>query len=189
MTQALKKSMITFFAAVAFFVFIALPAKAQCDAVQLIHGADKYNKQVCDAYKASASGQDQKALTLFLAASREPLFELPNSHLFAPIAREYARLGDFNKAKTYLEYDNLALLWEIGIVSCSEDQKNLLKGGLNLNTTEANYMTRVVCGAALDDYTYFGNRNAEDFVATANAILRHAALRKEIEKLKASIKK
>src|ERR1035441_9365099 len=91
---------------------------AQCVVPELVKGADRYNELVCKAYKASRSGDDRKALDLFLAASEQPVLESPNIRLFPEIAKTYAKLGRFHEADQYLKYDNLSVLWMIGIVRC-----------------------------------------------------------------------
>jgi len=162
-------------------LFVTASASAQCNAVELIHGANKYNKLVCDGYAASATKNPHKALDLFLEASTRPLFEIPNTLLFGQIAKAYAEVGDFPKAETYLQYDNLSLLWEIGIVRCNEEETGLVQDGQPLTSAEAKHVTNVVCGAAFDDFTDFSDRSVEDFVPVANAILQHRKLRRAIE--------
>ncbi|HLW81237.1 MAG TPA: hypothetical protein VKS20_04270 [Candidatus Acidoferrales bacterium] len=155
-------------------------AMAQCKATELVRGAGKYNKLVCDAYAQRSAKHFQQALSLFLTASREPLFEVPNIQLLAPIAETYADLGQFREAERYLQYDNLALLWELGIAGCDQGDSELTQGGKSLTSDEAKHVANLVCGAAFENFTEFGNRTIEDLIPVANAMLRHDAIRREI---------
>ena len=157
---------------------------AQCRVPELVKGADRYNELVCKAYKASRSGDDRKALDLFLAASEQPVLESPNIRLFPEIAKTYAKLGRFHEADQYLKYDNLSVLWMIGIVRCqvalNSADESLFQDGEPLNSDEAKHMPVVLCGPVFDEFSYFRNRDTESFIPSANAILQYAALRKEI---------
>lgn len=171
-------------------VIIIGNASAQCNAPEIVKGADKYNEQVCKAYAATKNGKQQQALDLFLAASKQNIFESPNVLLFGDMAKTYASLGQFENADRYLKYDNISVLWMIGIVRCqhtseSTDDEILLQDGKALTSSEAKYMVNVICGELYDDYSYFRDRNVESFVPAANAILKYTALRKEIDQMRA----
>jgi len=163
---------------------LAGSASAQCSAPGLVKGADKYNELVCKAYKASQSGDYRKALDLLVDASSQPVLESPNIRLFPEIARTYAKLGRFHEADQYLKYDNLSVLWMIGIVRCktasNSIEASLLQDGEPLTSDEAKHMAAVLCGPVFDEFSYFRNRDTESFIPAANAILEYAALRKEI---------
>jgi len=139
---------------------------------------------VCKASKASRSGDDRKALELFLAASEQPVLESPNIRLFRRIAKVYAKLGHFHEADRYLKYDNLSILWMIGIVRCevasNSTDESLFQDGKLLISDEAKDMAAVLCGPVFDDFSYFRDRDAESFIPAAKAILQYGALRKEI---------
>jgi hypothetical protein len=160
-------------------------ASAQCNAPELVKGADKYNDLVCRAY---AADDDNKGIKLLLAASQQPVLEAPNIRLFAKIARTYASLGRFNEADLYLKYDNLSLLWMIGIVRCQQEPgsqaETLMQDGELLTTDVAKHMTLVLCGPMFDEFSYFRDRDADSFVPAAKAILRHEVVRKEIDFLR-----
>lgn len=177
--------------AVAFLPLIVVgTASAQCNAPELVKGADKYNQEVCKAYAAAKNGRQQQALDFFLAASKENIFELPNALLFGNIAETYAKLGQFANADRCLKYDNIVVLWMIGIDRCkrpseSSDEEFLLHDGETLTSPEAKYMVNVLCGEIYDEYSYFRDRDAESFVFAARAILKYDALRKEIKQMRA----
>jgi hypothetical protein len=165
-------------------------ASAQCNVPEVVKGADKYNELVCKAYAATKNGNREQALDLFLAASRENIFESPNVLLFGDIAKTYASLGQFENADKYLKYDNITVLWMIGIIRChhtsdSSDNEVFVKDGKPLTSPEAKYMVNAVCGELYDDYSYFRDRNAESFVPAAKAILRYSEIRKEIDEMRA----
>jgi hypothetical protein len=166
-------------------VLLSGSAFGQCSAPELVKDADQYNDLVCKAYAAASDGDNKTALALFLAASDEPLFESPNVLLLGQIARTYAKLHRFREADAYLKYDNLSVLWMIGIVRCqvTPDSKNesLLQDGARLVSHEAKHMTDVLCGPIFDEYSYFRESDAESFIPAANALLRYEAIRKEIE--------
>ncbi|MGC1462777.1 MAG: hypothetical protein WA802_11280 [Terracidiphilus sp.] len=163
-------------------------ASAQCNAPEIVKGADKYNALVCDGNAAIKSGDRKKALGLFLAASKQTTLEFPNLLLFGRIEEVYARLGQFREADLYLQYDNLSLLWLIGVVRCQaqENTENevLLQDGTLLRSYATTHMAEVLCGPIYDNNSYFGDRNAESFVSVAKAILRYDALRKEINDMR-----
>ena len=169
-------------------LFLCGAAPAQCSAPELVKGADKYNELVCKASAAAQSGDDRKAIELLLAASQQPVLESPNIRLFGQIAKTYARLGRFNESDLYLKYDDLSLLWMIGIVRCREtpDSKNesLVQDGKPLISDEAKHMTGVLCGPVFDEFSYFRDRDAESFVPAAKAILRHETMRKEVDAMR-----
>lgn len=169
-------------------VFFQLPCHAQCNAPEVVKGAGKYNMLVCQGAAAVGRGEDQKALGLFLAASKEPIFEFPNISLYGRISETYARLGQFKEADLYLKYDDISLLWLIGVVRCQEGpnmkDEGLFQDGDRLTSDEAKYMANVLCGAIFDEYSHFGDRNAASFVPAAKAILRYNALRKEIDQMR-----
>jgi hypothetical protein len=169
-------------------LFLGSLAAAQCNAPELVKGADKYNELVCKASVAAQSGDDKKAIEFLLAASEQPVLELPNIRLFGQIAKTYARLGRFQESDAYLKYDDLALLWMIGIVRCQQapDSKNetLVQDGKPLTSDEAKHMTAVLCGPVFDEYSYFRERDAKSFIPAAKAILRHEAARKEIDAIR-----
>jgi hypothetical protein len=171
-------------------LFVALclqvPCSAQCNAPEVVKGADRFNELVCKATAASQSGDDTKALRLFLAASKQhPLSEFPNTLVFGSIARSYARLGQFREADLYLKYDDLSLLWLIGIVRCQPQlpfgDEVLLQDGQLLQSDEAKHMVNVLCGDIYDNNQYFRDCDAESFIPAAKEILRYGALRKEID--------
>ncbi|MGB9407443.1 MAG: hypothetical protein WCA89_07900 [Terracidiphilus sp.] len=169
---------------------IQISCSAQCKAPEVVKGADEFNALICQASAASQSGDNSKALKLFLAASKQyPLQEFPNILVFGSIARTYARLGQFREADLYLKYDDLSLLWLIGVVRCqaqpSSGDEVLLQDGRLLQSDEAKHMVNVLCGDIFDQYEDFADRDAESFVFTAKAILRHSALRKEIDLMRA----
>lgn len=159
-------------------------AFAQCSVPELVKGADRYNELVCKASKASRSGDDRKALELFLAASEQPVLESPNIRLFRQIAKINARLGRFHEADRYLKYDNLSILWMIGIVRCqvalNSTDESLFQDGMPLISDEAKHMGAVLCGPVFDEFSYFRDRDTESFIPAAKAILQHGSLRKEI---------
>ncbi|MGD0294873.1 MAG: hypothetical protein ABSB30_13565 [Terracidiphilus sp.] len=168
---------------------LQVPCSAQCSAPEVVKGADEYNVMVCQASEASQKGDYKKALKLYLAASEQnPLFEFPNILVFGSIARTYARLGQFQEADLYLEYDNLSLLWLIGVVRCqalpSSDDEILLQDGKLLQSKEATHMQNVLCGEIYDNNQYFRDRDADSFIPAAKAILRHGAIHKEIDLLR-----
>ena len=150
----------------------------------MVKGAGKYNELVCKASNASQSGDDRKALELFLAASEQPVIESPNIRLFGPIAKSYAKLGRFQEADLFLKYDNLSILWMIGIVRCQEasnsPDESLFQDGKPLISDEAKHMAAVLCGPVFDDFSYFRDRDTESFIPAAKAILQYGALRQEI---------
>jgi hypothetical protein len=164
--------------------FLGEAASAQCSVPELVKGADRYNELVCKASKASRSGDDRKALELFLAASEQPVLESPNVRLFRPIAKTYAKLGRFHEADRYVNYDNLSILWMIGIVRCqvalNSPDESLFQDGKPLISDEAKHMAAVLCGPVFDDFSYFRDRDTESFIPAAKAILEYGALRKEI---------
>jgi hypothetical protein len=158
---------------------------AQCGSSELVKGADKYNELVCSASAAATKGEDQRALSLWLSASEQPVLESPNIRLFGQIARTYARLGRFPQADHYVQYDNLSILWMIGLVRCRVSSKSrseeLFQDGKALTSDDARHTAGVLCGPVFDEFSYFRDRDAQSFVPAANAILRHASLVKEIE--------
>jgi hypothetical protein len=166
-------------------MFLRSLGQAQCGAQELVKGADKYNELVCKSSTAARSGDDRKALELLLDASEQPVLESPNVRLFGQIAKIYAKLGRFHEADLYLKYDDLSLLWMIGIVRCGEvpDSKDeiLFQDGKALKSDEAKHIAGVVCGAVFDEFSYFRDRDVESFIPAAKAILQHEAIRKEID--------
>jgi hypothetical protein len=88
----------------------------------------------------------------------------------------------------YLKYDDLSLLWLIGVVRCeaqpSSEGEVLLQDGKLLQSDEAKHMVNVLCGDVYDNNQYFGDRDAESFIPAAKAILRHAVIRKEIDHMR-----
>jgi hypothetical protein len=157
----------------------------QCSAPEVVKGAEKYNVLVCQGASAAQSGDDRKALGYFLSASQQTLLEFPNIHLFARIAKTYARLSQFREADLYLSYDNISILWQLGIIRCQAqtaiDNEVLFQDGRLLQSNQATYMASRLCGPIYDNNAYFGDRDADSLIPTAKAILRHGALRKEIE--------
>lgn len=158
---------------------------AQCTAPETIQGAEIYNKLVCQGVQALSSNNREEALCDFLAASQKTTLEFPNTLLFGRIAKVYASLGRFKEAYEYLEYDNISLLWSMGIVRCrpvsSGEQEILFQDGLLLKSTASTHMAGVLCGEVYDNNAYFADRNIESFVPVGKAILRHSELRKEID--------
>lgn len=166
-----------------------MPCSAQCNAPEVVGGADKYDVLVCQGVAASRNGEDQKALGFFLAASQQPVLESPNILLFGRIAETYARLGQFREADLYLKYDDLSLLWLFGVVRCQvqshSNDESLFQDGKPLKSDEAKHMANVLCGPIFDNDAYFGDRDAESFISAARAILRYDTLRKEIDLMRA----
>ena len=164
--------------------FLRESASAQCSVPELVKGAEKYNELVCKGHAAARSGDDKKALELLLAASEQPVLESPNIRLFRQIAKTYAKLGRFHEADRYLKYDNLSILWMIGIVRCEETSNStgetLFQDRKPLTSDEAKHMASVLCGPVFDEFSYFRDRDAESFIPAAKAILQYGALRKEI---------
>jgi hypothetical protein len=160
------------------------PSHAQCAAPELVKGAYKYNDLVCKASAAAKRGDEKAALEFYLSALNQPVLESPNIRLFADIAETYAKLGQFKEADLYLKYDNLSILWMIGIVRCGSNDNALLQDGKLLTSSQAKHMVGVLCGEAFDEYSYFRDRDAKSFTAAAKAILRHDAVEGEIEKLR-----
>ena len=169
-------------------LFLCGTAPAQCGLPELVKGADKYNELVCEASSASRAGNNQKALDLLLKASQQPVLESPNVRLFGQIAETYAKLGRFSEADQYLKYDNLALLWMIGIVRCQaatdSEKESLFRDRKALRSDEGNHMADVLCGPVFDEFNYFRERDAASFVPAAQAILSYASLRKEIDQMR-----
>ncbi len=165
-------------------------ASAQCTEPEVVQGDDKYNDLVCEGAAASRSGDHEKALRLFLTASEQTTLEFPNILLFGRIARTYAQLGQFREADLYLQYDNLSLLWLIGVVRCqappNSEVEVLMQDGAMLRSGAATHMTNVLCGPIYDNNDYFGDRDAESFVPAAKAILRYDTLRKEIDHMRSA---
>lgn len=163
---------------------------AQCNAPELVPGADKYNDLVCKAWSTEQHGDKEKALELWLDASKQPVLESPNIRLFGKIATLYAKLGRFREADRYLMYDNLSILWMIGIVRCKQEanlsDESLLKDGKPLTSVEAKDMVDVLCGPVFDEFSYFRDRDAASFAPAAHAILQFEAVRKEINALRHS---
>lgn len=164
----------------------AATVSAQCSAPEVVRGADAYNALVCKGYRAMDARDYQGALKFFLSASKESVLESPNMRLFARIAYVYAKLGRFSDADEYLRYDNLALLWAIGVVRCEGNPGSevLRQDAVPLSTTESKHMADVLCGGMLDDMLNLPGRDAASFVPAAEMILRHTEIRKEIEKLR-----
>jgi hypothetical protein len=158
---------------------------AQCVAPETIQGSEIYNKLVCQGVAALSSQKQEEALHDFLLASQKTTLEFPNTLLFGRIAKIYASLGRFKEANEYLEYDNISLLWSMGVVRCradsSADQEVLFQDGVLLKSTAASHMASVLCGEIYDNNAYFADVNIESFVPVAKAILRHSELRKEID--------
>ena len=161
---------------------------AQCNAPEVVKGNDKYDELVCEGDAASRSGDHKKALGLFLAASEQTTLEFPNLLLFGRIAETYAQLGQFREADLYLQYDNLSLMWQIGVVRCqtppNAEAEVLLQDGTLLHSEAAIHMASVLCGPIYDNNDYFGDRDAESFVPVAKAILRYNTLRQEIHDMR-----
>ena len=161
---------------------------AQCNAPEVVRGNEKYDELVCEGAAASRNGDHKKALGLFLAASKQTTLEFPNRLLFGRIAETYARLGQFREADLYLQYGNLSLLWQIGVIRCqaqpNTEDEVLSQDGTLLESDEAKHMANVLCGPIYDNNDYFGDRDAESFVPVAKDILRYDALRKEIDLLR-----
>jgi len=165
-----------------------LPVFSQCAAPEVIRGADKYNLLLCSGVAAQKHGDYRSALRDLLEAARLPTLEFPNNLLFGRIAETYARLGQFEDADLYMRYDNLSLLWMIGVVRCQaqadSNDEVLMQDGKLLESMEAKHMVNVLCGAVFDSNYDFTDRNADSFAGEARAILRHEAIRKEIERLR-----
>jgi hypothetical protein len=184
----MKRTFLSLSSTLLVVLFLRGLASAQCSAPELVKGADKYNELVCSASAAAQSGDDGKAIKLLLAASEQPVLESPNIRLFGQIAKTYARLGRFHDSDLYLKYDDLSLLWMIGIVRCREtaDSKDesLVQDGKPLISDEVKHMAGVLCGPVFDEFSYFRDRDAESFIPAAKAILRHEAIRKEIDAMR-----
>lgn len=161
------------------------PCCAQCTGPEIIKGAEIYNKLVCNGIQALSSNNHEKALVDFISASEKTTLEFPNTLLFGRIARTYASLGRFKEAYEYLEYDDISLLWSMGVVRCRASQPSgqeiLYQDGVLLKSAVATHMARVLCGEIYDNNAYFADRDIESFVPLARAILRHTELRKEID--------
>jgi tetratricopeptide (TPR) repeat protein len=161
---------------------------AQCNAPEVVPAADTYNAFVCKGYRAMDAGNYQEALKFFLSASKGIVAESPNMLLFARIAYVYAKIGRFGEADEYLRYDNLALLWAIGVVRCERipgsEHETLRQDGVPLSSSESKHMADVLCGGMLDDMLDLQARDAAGFVPVAQMILRHTEIRREIEKLR-----
>jgi hypothetical protein len=162
---------------------------AQCSAPEVLKGATKYDAEVCKGITASGKGEYQRALEFFLSASKEFIDESPNILVFGRIADTYAHLGKFKEADRYLRYDDLSLLWAIGVVRCrpqpNSNNESLLQDGELLKSAEAKYMVDVLCGPIFDNDDYFADRDTASFVPAAKAILRYDALRKQIDLMRA----
>jgi hypothetical protein len=132
------------------------------------------------------AGHYQEALKFFLSASKGIVLESPNMRLFARIAYVYAKLGRFDDADEYLRYDNLALLWAIGVVRCEGNPgfEVLRQDEVPLSSAESKHMADVLCGGMFDKMLDLGGSDAASFVPAAEMILRHTEIRKEIEKLR-----
>ncbi len=158
---------------------------AQCSAPETIQGAEIYNTLVCKGVQALSSHNREEALRDFLAASQKTTLEFPNTLLLGRIAKVYASLGQFKEAYEYLEYDNISLLWSMGIVRCragsSGEPEVLFQDGMLLKSTASTHMAGVLCGEVYDNNAYFADRDIESFVPVAKAILRHSELRKQID--------
>ncbi|HEY2030397.1 MAG TPA: hypothetical protein VGH20_14425 [Myxococcales bacterium] len=159
------------------------PAAAQCDLPELVKGADTYNELVCKASAAAKGMNDKRALDFYLAALNEPVLESPNVWLFADIAKTYAKLGRFHEADVYMKYDNLSVLWMIGIIRCKKPNsraERLYQDGKLMLSEEATRMADVLCGPVFDEFSYFRDSDTTRFVPAARAILKHEAIRHEI---------
>lgn len=169
-------------------ICLSASASTQCNEPEVVQGADAYNNLVCNGYAALKNDDNQKALDLFLAASKQPVLESPNVRLFGNIAYLYAKLGHFQEADTYLQYDNISALWMIGIVRCKvrsgSTSEDLVQDGRRLSTVESTDMVDVLCGPVFDEFSYYRDRNAESFIPAAEAILRYESYRKKIDILK-----
>lgn len=176
-------------AAAATAVFLhAGSTAAQCDLPEIVKGADKYNELVCKASAAAKSGDDKRALDFYLAALNESVLESPNVRLFADIAKTYAKLGRFHESDIYMKYDNLAILWLVGIVRCRQrphsDDESLYQDGKLLISEEATHMADVLCGPVFDELSYFRDSDTTSLVPAARAILKHESIRHEIAALR-----
>lgn len=161
-----------------------VPLHAQCTAPEVVRGAYKYNDLVCKASAAAKTGDEKAALEFYLSALNQPVLESPNIRLFADIAETYAKLGQFKQADLYLEYDNLSILWMIGIVRCGSNDNALFQDGKLLTSNQAKHMVDGLCGEVFDENSYFRDRDAKSFTAAAKAILRHDAVASEIDELR-----
>jgi hypothetical protein len=184
----MKRSFLSLSGALLVVLFLRGLAPAQCSSPELVKGADKYNELVCKASAAVKSGDDRKAIELLLAASEQSVLESPNIRLFGQIAKTYARLGQFHESDLYLKYDDLSLLWMIGIVRCRETQnskdESLAQDGKPLTSNEAKHMAGILCGPVFDEFSYFRDRDAESFIPAARAIIRHDGIRTEIDAMR-----
>jgi hypothetical protein len=166
----------------------AARVSAQCNAPEVVRGADAYNALVCKGYRAMDVKNYQDALKFFLSASKGIVAESPNMLLFARIAYVYAKLGRFGEADEYLRYDNLALLWAIGVVRCKggpgTEDDTLHQDGVPLSSSASEHMADVLCGGMLDNMLNLQGRDAASFVPAAELILRHTETRREIDKLR-----
>ncbi len=167
----------------------AIQCSAQCRVPETIEYPAPYNGLVCEADAASRRGDDKLALDLLLRAAKTPLLEAPNVLLYGRIAQAYANLGQFKDADKYLRYDELSLLWRIGIVRCQTiehtDNEGLFQDGRALDSEDSKHMANELCGEAYSDLFDFRNGRIEDFLPAAKAILRHEATKQEIEVLRA----
>lgn len=166
-------------------VSLGMPCRAQCVAPEVVKGADEFNALLCHGIAASRKGEYQKALAFFLKASKEPMDEEPNVIMFGRIAETYAQVGQFREADVYLKYEDLSLLWLIGVVRCDSQDENLVQDGEFLKSADAKHMVNVLCGPIFDNNNYFADRDAASFVPVARLILRYDALRKKIDLMRA----
>jgi hypothetical protein len=153
-------------------------------------GYDEFNTLLCNGVLASEHGDYNKALEFYLAASQKGFLEYPNFVMFQKIALTYARLGQFENAYKYLKYDDISILWAVGIVRCQSvdgaDDSVLLQDGHLMGSDEARYLANhVLCGEAIEDNVDFSQWNAENLVSVAKAILEHKKLRSEIYQMSA----
>jgi len=164
--------------------FLQCPCVAQCVAPELIEGADIYNHLVCQGIQELSEGKSEEALHDFISASEKTTLEYPNTRMFGRIAETYASLQHFKEAQEYLDYDNLSLLWSMGLVRCKSDSaaghESLFRDGTLLKSEGATHMAGVLCGAIYDNNADFGDRNIDSFESVARAILRHNELQKRV---------
>jgi hypothetical protein len=162
---------------------------AQCDAPELIKGADKYNALVCRAEAASQNHDEKLARSILLLAEDEtPVQDFPNVFLFDRVALSNARFGQFDLAELNIEYSNISILWMEGVIRCKKipdsDDELLFREGEPLHSENARFMASVLCGDIYDKNQNFPLVKTSDLERVANMKLRHIEIEKEITALR-----
>jgi hypothetical protein len=188
---AMKSSPILLFTLLLALVAASQGIYAQCDSPELIKGAEKYNALVCKAEVASSSHDEKLAQSILLLAENEsPVEKFPNVFLFDRIALSNARLGQFDLAALNLDYENISILWMMGIVRCKKipnsDDEILFREGEPFHSENARYMANTLCGDIYDNNQNYLSAKASDYGRAAKMILRHMEIEKEIAALRES---